>query len=186
MSTRTKSIGRRFQGGVSLVVVMIVLVVMTIVGLAGIRSTLLRERMSANMYDRSLAFQSAESALREAELAVRQAVLAGTTIGTDCSAVGASCPIPPAGTYTGGGAGWVNGTTTQTLAAGAPQYFIQFLGQRDSTDELNLGFSAGANQYGGGGGVALESFYRIIARSHDPAAAADRSVVVLHSNIVIK
>ncbi|TYT27223.1 PilX protein [Luteimonas viscosa] len=182
-----KSVSQRSQRGVSLLVVMIVLVVMTIVGLAGIRSTLLRERMSANMYDRSLAFQSAESALREAELAVRQAVLAGTPIGTDCSAVGASCPIPPADTYTGGAnPDWVDGTATQELAAGAPQYFIQFLGQRDSTDELNLGFSAGANQYGGGGGVPLESFYRVIARSHDPAVAADRSVVVLHSNIVIK
>ena len=186
MKIRQPMVAIRLQKGVSFVVVMIVLVVMTLLGLAGIRSTLMRERMSANMYDRSLAFQSAESALREAELAVRQAVLAGTPIGTDCSAVGASCPIPPAGTYAGGGAGWTTGTATQGLAAGAPQYFIQFLGQRDSTDELNLGASASASQYGGGGGVPLESFYRIIARSHDPAGGADRSVVVLQSNIAIK
>ena len=90
MKTFQPMVAIRLQKGVSFVVVMIVLVVMTLLGLAAIRSTLLRERMSANMYDRSLAFQSAESALREAELAVRQAVLAGTPIGTDCSAV-----VPP-------------------------------------------------------------------------------------------
>lgn len=177
---------RGLQEGVSLVVVLILLVVMTLVGLAGIRSTLLRERMSANMYDRSIAFQSAESALREAEEVVRVAVLAGNAIGVDCSGVATSCPVPPAGTHTGGGTGWTNGTVTQDLSAGTPQYIIQFLGQRDSTDELNLGSSANANQYGGGGGVPLESFYRIIARSHDPAAVADRSVVVLQSNIAVR
>lgn len=181
-----KSIGRSREQGISLVVVLIILVVITLLGLAGMRSTLLRERMSANMYDRSLAFQSAESALRQAEAAVRAAALAGTPIGTDCSAVGASCPIPLANTYSGGSAGWTNGTATQALSVGAPQYVIQFLGRRDSTDELNLGNSANANQYGGGGGVALESFYRVIARSHDPATAGDRAVVVLQSNITVK
>ncbi len=174
------------QRGASLLVVLIILIVITLIGLASIRGTLLRERMSGNMYDRSLAFQSAESALREAEVAVRAAVVAGGSIGVDCSVASTSCPIPPASTYTGGGAGWVNGTATQTLAAGRPQYYIQYLGQRESTDELQQNQSANANQYGGGGGVTLESFYRIIARSHDPAAVADRAVVVLQSNITVK
>jgi type IV pilus assembly protein PilX len=181
-----KSIMHPRQQGMSLIVVMVILVVITLLGLASVRGTLLRERMSANMYDRSLAFQSAESALREAEAAVRTAALAGSAIGTDCSVVGTNCPIPLANTYSGGAAGWTNGTATQTLAAGVPQYTIQFLGRRDSTDELNLGQSANSNQYGGGGGVALESFYRIIARSHDPAGGNDRAVVVLQSNITVK
>ncbi|WP_313928261.1 PilX N-terminal domain-containing pilus assembly protein [Pseudoxanthomonas sp.] len=176
---------RRDQQGISLLVVLIVLVVITLLGLASVRGTLLRERMSANMYDRSLAFQAAESALRQAEAAVRTAALAGTPIGTDCSAVATSCPIPPANTYAGGSTGWTDGTATQTLSAGVPQYIVQFLGRRDSTDELNLGHSANANQYGGGGGVPLEAFYRVIARSHDPANG-DRSVVVLQSNITVK
>lgn len=179
-------VARSKQQGISLIVVLIILIVITLLGLASVRGTLLRERMSANMYDRSLAFQSAESALRQAENAVRTAALAGAAIGTDCSAVAADCPIPLANTYSGGGAGWTNGTATQTLAAGTPQYTIQFLGRRDSTDELNLGQSANSNQYGGGGGVALESFYRIIARSHDPAGGDERAVVVLQSNITVK
>lgn len=174
------------QRGASLLVVLIILVVITLIGLASIRGTLLRERMSGNMYDRSLAFQSAESALREAEVAVRVAVVSGSSIGVDCSLPSASCPIPPTNTYAGGGAGWIDGTATQALAAGQPQYYIQYLGQRESTDELQQNQSANANQYGGGGGVTLESFYRIIARSQDPAAATDRAVVVLQSNITVK
>ncbi len=186
MSKMAKPIARRSQLGASLFVVLIMLLVMTLLGLAVVRGVLLRERMSANMYDRSLSFQAAESALREAEIAIRQTVLAGGSIGEDCSAFGTFCPVPMASAYTGGGTGWVNGTAPQALSAGAPQYYIQYLGQRDSTDELGTGASANANQYGGGGGVVLESFYRIIARSHDPANGTGRSVVVLQSNVTIK
>ena len=60
----------RRQRGVALVVSLILLLVATIVGLAASRGTLLQERMSANSYDRSLAFQRAESALRAAEVAI--------------------------------------------------------------------------------------------------------------------
>jgi type IV pilus assembly protein PilX len=41
--------------------------VMTLLGLACIRATLLEERMSAALYDRSLAFQAAEGGLRFGE-----------------------------------------------------------------------------------------------------------------------
>ena len=59
--------GRRRQSGVALIVVLILLMVMTLLGLASLRGTLMEERMSANLFDRSLAFQAAESALREAD-----------------------------------------------------------------------------------------------------------------------
>lgn len=182
------------QRGASLVVVLLLLLVMTLLGLAVLRSTLLEEKMSANLYDRSLAFQGAESALREAETLVRVSALAGVAVGYDCSLPARSCPVVPANTYTGNVAGcaandqncWRDGATQQAIAAGAPQYYIEYFGKRDSTDTLSLGSSANANQYGGGGGVQLESFYRITARSSNPAAAADRALVVLKSNIVVK
>ncbi|WP_305804941.1 PilX N-terminal domain-containing pilus assembly protein [Stenotrophomonas sp. YIM B06876] len=184
----------RSQRGVSLVVVLLLLLVMTLLGLAVLRSTLLEEKMSANLYDRSLAFQGAESALRQAEVLVRDNARAGVTIGYDCSLPGRSCPVVPVNTYSGNVAGcaandqncWIDGTTQQAISAGAPQYYIEYFGKRDSTDTLSLGSSANANQYGGGGGVQLESFYRITARSSDPAQAADRALVVLKSNIVVK
>lgn len=199
---------RHAQSGVSLVVVLILLVVMTILGLAVMRTTLLEERMSANMYDRSIAFQQAESALREAEAAVRAAVQAngkGWVIGVRCgedpanpgTIVDANCTVPSTA-YSGGATCsdaakgvncWFNAVDrlgTANNSAGAPQYFIQYMGLRDSADELGLGASAGNMQYGGGGGgVVQESMYRVFARSHNPSGR-DRSIVVLQGNVVAR
>lgn len=55
------------QRGVALLVVLILLLVMTLLGLASLRGSLMEERMSAGLYDRSLGFQAAEAALREGE-----------------------------------------------------------------------------------------------------------------------
>lgn len=57
----------RRQRGVVLAVVLILLLVMTLLGLASLRGTLMEERMSASQFDRSLGFHAAEAALREAE-----------------------------------------------------------------------------------------------------------------------
>lgn len=53
--------------GATLVVVLILLLVMTLLGLASLRGTMLEERMTSNLLDRSLGFQVAEAGLREAE-----------------------------------------------------------------------------------------------------------------------
>ncbi|MFT4178467.1 MAG: PilX N-terminal domain-containing pilus assembly protein [Thermomonas sp.] len=199
----------RHQSGVSLLVVLLLLVMMTLLGLAVLRGSLLEERMSANMYDRSLAFQQAESALREAEATVRAAVQAnglghviGARCGDDPNSVGtitdANC-VTPADAYTGGGtcasvtnlkqACWFTATDalgTANKSAGAPQYYVQFMGLRDSAQDLGLNQSASANQYGGSSGVIREAMYRIFARSHDASVNGDRSVVVLQGNVVVR
>ncbi len=182
----------RHQRGASLIVVLILLLVMTLLGLSILRGTLLEERMSSNLYDRSLSFQSAEGALREAEAAIRQAGLTGTAIGFNCSATGVVCvSIPPnALTGTAGCSGGQNCWTdtvnnTQELSAGNPQYYIEYMGQYTNEDDLKLASSANASQYGGTGGVPLQKFYRITGRSHNPNGS-DRSVVVLQSNVVVK
>lgn len=61
---------RASQQGIALVVVLILLLVMTLLGIASLRGTLVEERMSAATYDRGLGFQAAEAALREAEALV--------------------------------------------------------------------------------------------------------------------
>lgn len=187
---------RRNATGSTLVVVLILLLVMTLLGLTVIRSTLLEERMSANLYDRSLAFQSTEFALRQAEEAIKNSVLNSLNIGYNCSpASGNACAAIPSNAFTGNIAGCAAGTSEcwttapspgQALAVGAPQYYIQYMGQRDSTDALGLGDSANMNQYGGGGGIPLESFYRVTARSNDPSIALDRAVVVLQTTVTVK
>lgn len=62
------------QRGISLLVVLILLVVMSILGLAVLRSSAMQERMSANLVDRNEAIQAAEAGL----LVAQNTVVAGT------------------------------------------------------------------------------------------------------------
>lgn len=61
------------QRGVTLVIVLLLLIVVTLLGLAAMRGSILQERMSGNVYARGLAFQEAEGALRVAEEYLRSA-----------------------------------------------------------------------------------------------------------------
>ena len=58
---------RQGQTGVSLLVVLILLLVTSVLGIAVLRSSAMQERMSGNMYDRSLAMQAAEMGLNAGE-----------------------------------------------------------------------------------------------------------------------
>lgn len=58
---------RARQSGAVLFISLIVLIVMTIAGLAAMQGVGLDERMAGNLRDRTLAFEAAEAALREAE-----------------------------------------------------------------------------------------------------------------------
>jgi type IV pilus assembly protein PilX len=58
---------RRHQQGVTLVVVLVLLVVMSVLGIAVLRSSAMQERMSANMRDRNEAMQAAETGLLQAQ-----------------------------------------------------------------------------------------------------------------------
>src|SRR5690606_30690761 len=57
----------RGQRGVVLAVVLVLLVVMSLLAVASLGGTLLEERMSSAQFDRALALQAAEAAMREAE-----------------------------------------------------------------------------------------------------------------------
>ena len=55
------------QNGIALVVGMVVLLALTMIGVAAMKTTALEERMAGNNIDRNHGFHAAESALREAE-----------------------------------------------------------------------------------------------------------------------
>lgn len=55
------------QKGVVLVISLIMLLLLTIIGVTAMRTTSLEEKMAGNMRNQSLAFQSAETALRDRE-----------------------------------------------------------------------------------------------------------------------
>lgn len=178
---------RNNQQGVALVVVLVVLLLATLIGLAAMRGTLMQERMTANLYDRSIAFQSAERALREAEAAVK---LNGS-IGYECDPqkVDTPCPLPDPNTGTVTGENWANASAPPagSLSAGTPQYLIQRLGSTDTASKLGQSNNAASNGYQPpGGSTVTQANYRIFARSHDPATASDRAVVILQSNIVTR
>ena len=75
----------RHQRGVILIVGLILLFLVTLVGLSGMRDTLLQERMAGNSRDRDMARQSAEAGLRNAESTLASVTAPWTT---DAPAVG--------------------------------------------------------------------------------------------------
>lgn len=84
-SSRTSPPGirtpRAAQRGNTLLTVLVLLLVMTLLALASLRIGNLEERMTANLFDRGLAFQATEAALREGErraVALAAAPVAGS------------------------------------------------------------------------------------------------------------
>ena len=67
LSFANRAMPRR-QEGAALVIVLILLLIMTWMGVSSMRGTTMGERMSSGVYDRSIAFQAAETALREGEV----------------------------------------------------------------------------------------------------------------------
>ena len=60
------------QSGGALIVGLVMLLVMTVIGVAGMQATSLEEKMAGNARGRDLAFQAAETALREGEVWLRK------------------------------------------------------------------------------------------------------------------
>lgn len=72
----------KLQQGAVLAIALIFLLLITIISISAIQTATLQEKMSGNMKDRSLAFQAAESAMRDGEVHVRTLL-----IGTPASAL---------------------------------------------------------------------------------------------------
>lgn len=68
-------LARRQQRGMALFLSLVILLIITILGVSGLQTTTLEERMATNARDRDLAFQAAEAALRDAERFLQVAVL---------------------------------------------------------------------------------------------------------------
>ena len=64
----------RAQQGAILVISLILLLVMTVLGLAAMQVSRMEERMAGNQRDRNIAFQGAEAGLRDAETRIRDMV----------------------------------------------------------------------------------------------------------------
>lgn len=140
------------QRGAVMVVALLILLVLTVLGVAGMSATTLEERMAGNSRDREIAFQAAETALREGEAFVDANVftnlptdpynpLAGNDFSSTCTGGFADglCSPAQAGSpdiwESGSAVGvWTNAarhrsaTTTLKYTKEAPQYIIEYIG----------------------------------------------------------
>lgn len=180
---------RAAQRGVALVVALLLLVVITLVGLAAVRGTIMQQRMAANHFDRQVAFQSAEAAMRAAT-----ALIASNPgdIARNCQAGGVFCqgnpfddPNLPAGKIITVSSGTGTGQfDAGTLAASQPQYVIENMGNwYNPSTSTGYGQSANSHNYGAQGTSTTAVYYRVTARSGDPALVGDRAVVVLQAMV---
>lgn len=171
------------QAGAALLVALIMLLISTLIGLASIRGTTLNEKMSSNMYDRSLSYQAAESALRAAEAALES----NQTLGVDCTDVNQACPPMPTNTFQANSTGWTavpeSYRVNDSRLASRPQYYIEKMGEVGGTDELDLASSANCANYAGCDQTPpTAAQFRITARS-GPLANDGRSVVALQITV---
>lgn len=171
---------RSQQTGISLLVVLVLLVVTSILGVAVLRSSAMQERMSANMYDRSLAMQAAEMGLLAAEAAMATAAydkFKDTTYiptAADCTALG-TCD-----TYTKQAAAtWMTGPILGYGDSSVPDtpsnYWIEFLGVNQS--HMETGGTIPTSE-----SVARGPMFRITSRSRQNG----RAEVILQSDVIYR
>ncbi|KIQ97139.1 PilX N-terminal domain-containing pilus assembly protein [Lysobacter sp. A03] len=162
------------QGGASLFVVLMLLLIMTLLGLAALRGTLLEERMSANLYDRSVSFQAAEAALRFAEtLAAAQPAGDAVCSNGICSTPVASDPDRWLSPSFGG---WRDVTSDLALGTIAPQtdVIVENMGLAPTWPGCDRKIPIDA--------LCMAPRYRITARSSE----AGRAAVFLQTNFIVR
>ncbi len=169
---------RQSQQGIALVVALVLLVVITLVGLAAVRGTIIQQKMAANMFDRQIAFQSAEAAMREAQ---SRLLSQPGDVARNCQSASVTCLANPFND-TSSKIITVSTYTASAVAAGAPQYVVENMGSwQDPTSDTGFNQSANSHNYGVNGGSTTAIYYRITARSSDPATVGNRAVVVLQT-----
>lgn len=194
-----RAAAQRRQSGVALIVALILLVVITVIGLAAIRTSTLQEKMAGNTFDRAQAFQVAEATLQLASATILPPApppgpaTYQANAYTDCAnnpcldnpahdpnVPAAAWTLPPTATNAGGGT-----ANIVSLYGNNPSYIIQYMGACTVGGGGNFQFTNDENNQGGGGSLKTAGqCYRITARSSTPgngAPPADRASVTLQA-----
>lgn len=129
------------QRGMVLIIALIILLSLTILGVASMSTTSMQERMAANEHDRQIAFQAAEAALREGESFVQSNTMDPTMFNNsctgglcDCSDAALGCPVYWTDTTLdvwNTAARHKTYSVTYTQVAAQPEYIIEFMGYTD-------------------------------------------------------
>jgi len=166
---------RHQQNGAVMVISLILLMVVTLIAVSSMRGTMLEEKMAGNTLDRNLAFQSAESAVREAEIAIEGVASLGNLDGT--AGLFGLTDVEPEATYA---ATWTDATQHVVTNASygayqAPEYFIKHFTTVTGTEgALNM------SGYGDNKGSGDVSVFRITARG--TGGNADSAEVILRTH----
>jgi type IV pilus assembly protein PilX len=164
----------RRQRGAVLVVRLMILLIVTMIAAGSMRGTILEEKMAGNSRDRNLAFQAAESAVREGEILIENVASLGGFSGTG-GLYGRTDTAPD---YTAE-ATWTNPSRhiyadANYGAYAAPQYFIkQFTTVSGTEGALNL------SGYGDNKGTGDVTIFTITGRG--TGGSADSAEVILRS-----
>lgn len=154
------------QRGAILAVSLLLLLVVTIIGVAGMQVTTLQERMAGNTKSRSIALEAAEVAVRDAEEYL-DAIVATSDFdasGPYYSQGNAPDPFASA-TWSGGSAEQFSGSLTGLDSAENPAYFVEWVGTVTAQNSPQM------NNYGQTTMPTVSGF-RIVARGTDASGNA--------------
>ncbi len=132
------------QRGAVLLVSLMILLIMTVLGIAGMSSTTMEEKMAANNQQQQQAYQAAETALRDAEAWLTSNVTrindlaqfngANGLYSLHATSVGTAVAPPSFDIYNN--TAWAaNGVVSESLLDGqdAPRYIIEYMGENDGS-----------------------------------------------------
>lgn len=160
LARNSASVGGR-QRGVTLVVSLIFLLLLTIIGVTALSTNSLQEKMAGNMRDKDAAFQAAESALRAGEEALFQIWAANGYRYPACSQTGTGGVWDHLSTNVTNDTWWNTNSIAVSGISGvyaAPKYVIECLQQ------TKAGGTAPGPTAGGAGPGSTIYYYRITAR----------------------
>jgi len=145
---------RKNEQGAALIVSLIILVIMTMLGLAAIRGVTQQERMAGNSQSRSVSFQAAEKAMRDIEQTIEATTPRITQAAGTCAVVSTlmTCGAPTASATPrwrdSGFTDWTDGTAVGTGSlAITPKYFLEYLGNTYSCNPNDVSAPANCFRY---------------------------------------
>jgi len=169
------------QTGAALVVSLMLLIVLTLLGLSGMQSTIMQERMSNNVRDKGIAFQAAESAARGAENWVRaqdinkMAPQDGASCSAPCNLVG----LDDYTSMTDQDLGWwqTNARAYSSMPTGVVYTAPLFIIEKHSTQRDSL---ADSTSYSGS---SARSLYRITSVGIGSTSTAHSMIETIYARI---
>lgn len=169
------------QQGAVLIVSMVFLLLLTMIGLATMRSATLQTRMANNVRGRMAAFQAAEAALRAGEHTVAAYTAKPAVIDASADAETAPGAVWPRNSVEWQNSAWWAdhatichgcGSPVESLAS-RPSYVIEYLGYVPDSPDIGSQYGKPEGRY----------FYRVTAHATGPARGSD---VVLQSTVATR